>query len=117
MIESLYAAGRDATLTVMDPRNAARDDRLPRGSWATLLLPIAADDTIDYALLRDELEHFVAAGVSGVYSNGSAGEFHTQTEDEFDRIHALLAEVCGEHFKRRVARRPSWPKQSGKYNR
>jgi dihydrodipicolinate synthase/N-acetylneuraminate lyase len=32
--------------------------------------------------------------VDGIYSNGTAGEFHTQTEAEFDRISALLAERC-----------------------
>lgn len=65
------------------------------GNWATLLLPIQAGDAIDYGLLAEELEHFVAAKVSGVYSNGSAGEFYTQTEEEFDRVNALLAERCG----------------------
>ena len=65
-----------------------------RGNWATLLLPIQQDDAIDFALLQDELEHFIAAKVSGVYSNGSAGEFHTQNEAEFDRVNTLLAERC-----------------------
>lgn len=65
-----------------------------RGNWATLLLPIREDDSIDYALLGAELDHFIAARVSGVYSNGSAGEFYTQTEEEFDRVNQLLAEKC-----------------------
>ncbi|MFO1449335.1 MAG: dihydrodipicolinate synthase family protein [Opitutaceae bacterium] len=68
-------------------------DRL-RGNWATLLLPIQNDDAIDFGLLAEELEHFVAARVSGVYSNGSAGEFYTQSEAEFDRLQALVAERC-----------------------
>ena len=66
-----------------------------RGNWATLLLPLNADDSIDFTLLAAELDHFVAARVDGVYSNGSAGEFYSQTEDEFDRVSALLAERCG----------------------
>lgn len=65
-----------------------------RGNWATLLLPIQSDDTIDYGLLAEELDRFVAAKVSGVYSNGTAGEFITQSEEEFDRINTLLAERC-----------------------
>lgn len=65
-----------------------------RGNWATLLLPIQSDDAIDYTLLEEEIAHFIGARMSGVYSNGTAGEFHTQTEDEFDRINALLAERC-----------------------
>lgn len=64
------------------------------GNWATLLLPIQAGDAIDFALLANEIEHFVAARVNGIYSNGTAGEFYTQSEDEFDRVNALLAERC-----------------------
>lgn len=65
-----------------------------RGNWATLLLPICDDDRIDYALLGEEIDRFIAARVNGIYSNGSAGEFYTQTEDEFDRVNQLLAEKC-----------------------
>ncbi len=65
-----------------------------RGNWATLLLPILPDDSIDYNLLGAELDHFIKVRVNGVYSNGSAGEFYTQTEAEFDRINTLLAEKC-----------------------
>lgn len=64
------------------------------GNWATLLLPLNADETIDHGLLAAEIDHFIAAQVNGIYSNGSAGEFYAQTEDEFDRISALLAEKC-----------------------
>ena len=38
----------------------------------------------------------VSAGVAGIYSNGSACEFWSQSEEEFDRINGLLAEVCTE---------------------
>ncbi|WP_414664325.1 dihydrodipicolinate synthase family protein [Horticoccus sp. 23ND18S-11] len=65
-----------------------------RGNWATLLLPIQADDAIDFGLLGEEIEHFIAARMNGIYSNGTAGEFHTQTEAEFDRVNALLAAKC-----------------------
>ncbi|MDR2673415.1 MAG: dihydrodipicolinate synthase family protein [Opitutaceae bacterium] len=65
-----------------------------RGNWATLLLPVRPDDSIDYELLSAEVDYFTAAKVNGIYSNGSAGEFYTQTEAEFDRINALLAGKC-----------------------
>ena len=65
-----------------------------RGNWATLLLPVQADDTIDFALLADELDVFAAARVNGVYSNGSAGECYAQSEAEFDRVQQLLASKC-----------------------
>jgi hypothetical protein len=31
-----------------------------RGNWATLLLPIQPDDAIDFGLLGDEIEQFIA---------------------------------------------------------
>ena len=61
-----------------------------RGNWATLLLPINADDSIDFARLDDALSFLAQAGLDGVYSNGTAGEFHNQTEAEFDRIQDCL---------------------------
>ena len=64
------------------------------GNWATLLLPVDERDHIDFVALADEVEAIVAAGVNGVYSNGTAGEFHTQSEVEFDRVSLLLAERC-----------------------
>jgi len=64
------------------------------GNWATLLLPIGADDEIEFAKLSEEVDILIAAGVDGIYSNGTAGEFHSQTEAEFDRIQSMLAERC-----------------------
>ena len=65
-----------------------------KGNWATLMLPINPDDSIDYDRLADEIDYLIAAGVDGIYSNGTAGEFHNQTEAEFDKINQLLSEKC-----------------------
>ncbi|MDQ7949554.1 MAG: dihydrodipicolinate synthase family protein [Pedobacter sp.] len=65
-----------------------------RGNWATLLLPICADQSIDFNLLETEIDRLISAKVDGIYSNGTAGEFHNQTEAEFDRIAELLAIKC-----------------------
>lgn len=65
-----------------------------RGNWATLLLPIREDDSIDETLLSAQIDYFIRAGVDGVYSNGSAGEFYTQSADEYARVNALLAQKC-----------------------
>ena len=65
-----------------------------RGNWATLLLPINPDDSIDFARLDDELAYLAQAGLDGIYSNGTAGEFHNQTEAEFDRIQEMLGARC-----------------------
>lgn len=64
------------------------------GTWASLLLPINEDESIDFDRLVQEIEILLTTGVQGVYSNGTAGEFYAQTELEFDRINGLLAEYC-----------------------
>jgi dihydrodipicolinate synthase/N-acetylneuraminate lyase len=65
-----------------------------RGVWATVLLPIRDDESIDFDRLAGALDHVLASGVHGVYTNGTAGEFHTLTEAEYDRLHALVADRC-----------------------
>jgi dihydrodipicolinate synthase/N-acetylneuraminate lyase len=69
-------------------------DTMLRGNWATLLLPIAEDDSIDFGRLAEEIDLLIAARVDGIYSNGTAGEFHNQTVAEYAAIQALLAEKC-----------------------
>lgn len=64
------------------------------GNWATLLLPIAEDDSIDFTKLGEEIDILAASNVDGIYSNGTAGEFHNQTELEYDRIQHALAFRC-----------------------
>lgn len=64
------------------------------GNWATLLLPLNADDSINYVQLAQEIDTLIAFKVDGIYSNGTAGEFYNQTEAEFDGINELLAEKC-----------------------
>jgi dihydrodipicolinate synthase/N-acetylneuraminate lyase len=65
-----------------------------RGVWATVLLPLRDDESIDLDVLATALDHVLASGVQGVYTNGTAGEFHTLTEAEYDRLHALVADRC-----------------------
>ncbi|RCW82608.1 dihydrodipicolinate synthase family protein [Phyllobacterium bourgognense] len=64
------------------------------GNWASLLLPIEADDSIEFSKLGTEIDILIDAKVDGIYSNGTASEFHNQTEEEFDRIQLMLAERC-----------------------
>ena len=73
-----------------------------RGNWATLLLPINDDDSIDYTRLADELDYMIGAMPDGIYSNGTAGELHNQTEAEFDKVQEIMAVKCHEeavHFQ------------------
>lgn len=64
------------------------------GNWATLLLPLNADESIDYPLLVKEIRYLVSAEVSGIYSNGTAGEFISLSEEEFRVTSVLLASEC-----------------------
>ena len=65
-----------------------------RGNWATLLSVWNGDGSPDYGRIGDEIDALIEARVDGIYSNGTAGEFHCQTEAEFDRISELFATRC-----------------------
>ena len=65
-----------------------------KGNWGTLLLPINKDDSIDYGRLSVEIGLLIDAGLDGIYSNGTAGEFHNQTEAEFDMVQEVMAQRC-----------------------
>jgi len=64
------------------------------GNWSAVLLPINADDSIDWSRLEMQVARLIQAGVNGIYTNGTAGEFWSQTEAEFDRLSALVAGQC-----------------------
>ena len=68
--------------------------RTLRGTWGTVLLPVARDETIDLGRLADELAILMTAGLDGVYTNGTAGEFHCLEEDEYDLITDVVAQAC-----------------------
>jgi dihydrodipicolinate synthase/N-acetylneuraminate lyase len=63
-----------------------------------LLLPLNADDSIDFARLAAQVEVLGASELDGVYAHGTAGEFQTLTEDEFGQVNALLA-ASGKPFQ------------------
>jgi dihydrodipicolinate synthase/N-acetylneuraminate lyase len=65
-----------------------------RGTWGSVLLPLAADDSIDTGRLAAELAVLTAAGLDGIYTCGTAGEFHTLDESEYDQVTAAVATAC-----------------------
>ena len=65
---------------------------LPQGIWGTILLPITEHDQIDWGALAEELDVLAASGLGGIYANGTAGEFHNQTEAEYERLVGLVAQ-------------------------
>ena len=56
------------------------------GTYATLLLPINADDGIDFGRLEVQLDYLIRSGVDGIYAHGTAGEFYSLSEHEFTRV-------------------------------
>lgn len=64
------------------------------GNWATLLLTTENGGAIDYSKFSDEIDVLIASRPNGIYSNGTAGEFYTQTEEEFDEISEMVAGKC-----------------------
>ncbi len=65
-----------------------------KGNWATLITSWNPDNSLDLTRLGKEIDILIGMNVDGIYSNGTTGEFHTQTESEFDAISALLADKC-----------------------
>ncbi len=65
-----------------------------RGNWATLLLTTTPKGEIDYTRLAEEIDLLIDTHPCGIYSNGTAGEFYAQSEEEFIRISELLSSKC-----------------------
>ena len=65
-----------------------------KGNWASLFLKIKDDESIDYSSLDKLIDYYISCGVSGIYSNGTACEFYSQTFEEFKTISDMLAAKC-----------------------
>ena len=65
-----------------------------RGNWGTLFCPSMQMKAICYEKLNDEIDYLIDARIDGIYSNGTAGEFHNQLEIEFDKVQELLSAKC-----------------------
>src|ERR1700689_5534628 len=64
------------------------------GTWGSALLPIRPDESIVFKALEVQLDVLLAVGLAGVYTCGTAGEFHTLEEDEFDALSELVAQMA-----------------------
>lgn len=62
---------------------------LPR-LWAPLVVPLDAGDAVDHDGLERLVDHLVAHGVTGLWVNGTSGEFHALADDE---RHAVVRTV------------------------
>ncbi|WP_044256031.1 dihydrodipicolinate synthase family protein [Rhodopirellula sp. SWK7] len=64
------------------------------GNWATLQLSWTKDERLDLRRVETQVDRLIQYRVDGIYSSGTAGEFHCQTEAEFDEVSEMLAERC-----------------------
>lgn len=65
-----------------------------KGNWVSLFLKINEDDSIDYKALENQIDYYIDCKVDGIYSNGTAGEFYTQSFEEYKQINSILAAKC-----------------------
>lgn len=65
-----------------------------RGVWATVLLRVRKDGSIDFDAISEQVAAYAAAGIDGVYCNGTATEFHCQNDAEFEAISRATASAA-----------------------
>lgn len=64
------------------------------GNWATLLLATGSRGCLDYTRLTEEIDVLIDSKPNGIYSNGTAGEFYSQSMDEFVKVSEILSSHC-----------------------
>jgi len=81
----------------MNQRLSERACSLFTGAWAGLVVAWHEDGTLDEAMYRADVARCCDAGVAGVYTGGTSGEFYAQSFEEFERIAEATVEVCRAH--------------------
>lgn len=67
------------------------------GIWAALPLPWHPDGSLDQDVFSRDVARCCMAGVNGVYSGGTTGEFYTQDFDIFAEANRILVNTAHEH--------------------
>jgi dihydrodipicolinate synthase/N-acetylneuraminate lyase len=63
-----------------------------RGVWASIVMPWDKDGNFDEATFRENAAKLVEAGVHGIYTTGSTGEFYALDFDEFEYMVDVFAD-------------------------
>ena len=69
------------------------------GPWAGLPIPWTEDDRLEESTYRADIASCCQAGVPGVYTGGTTGEFYAIELDEFANIVRITADECHRHGK------------------
>lgn len=67
------------------------------GLWAGLPVAWTKDDAFDESTYRQDVARCCQAGVPGVYSGGTTGEFYAMEFDEFQAVARATVEECKRH--------------------
>ena len=66
-----------------------------RGIWAGVTMAWDEDDNFDVDSYVANTERMCRAGVHGIYTTGSTGEFYALSFDEFKQMVDIQADICG----------------------
>jgi 4-hydroxy-tetrahydrodipicolinate synthase len=75
----------------LDMRNGLTRTNL-HGVWAAIVTPFDDNDRFDEGVLRENIRRLHAAGVHGIYTTDSDGEFYAVEIDEFKQIVRVFAD-------------------------
>jgi dihydrodipicolinate synthase/N-acetylneuraminate lyase len=67
------------------------------GIWAGVTMCWDTEDRFDEKPYRANTDAMCRAGVHGIYTTGSTGEFYAIDDDEFRRMVDIQAEICGRY--------------------
>lgn len=80
----------------MTPADNSMKDGLTRqnlhGVWAAITTPFDENDRLDEGVLRENVRRLAAAGVHGIYTTDSDGEFYAVEIDEFKQLAKIFAD-------------------------
>lgn len=68
-----------------------------KGIWAGVTMSWDNADGFDETSFRENTERICRAGVNGIYTTGSTGEFYALDYDEFCRMVDIQADSCGRY--------------------
>lgn len=74
--------------TIVAPLDSGAESRIERlrGLWAALPVSWTEEDELDEDAYRENVARICRAGLHGVYTHGTTGEFYAQREEEWRRV-------------------------------